>query len=150
MVKLNWQHIWSYPHFTYVTTRSPTLPLLHLRHCSFSNPSFVSPISQALHLIHLASRPWTRYRIKVIDKRLHLQSMRNNLRQNFQGRQKMCLHSLSIMMLTALVLPLLHFCEETVLAYSFHCGVTTNFIFILTIHISMGGSPGDVSQEPVT
>ena len=43
--------------FTYVTAYSPTLPLLHLRHSSFSNPSFSSPISQALHLIHLASRP---------------------------------------------------------------------------------------------
>ena len=44
-------------HFTYLTTHSPTLPLLHLRHSSFSNPSFASPTSQALHLIHLASRP---------------------------------------------------------------------------------------------
>ena len=38
--------------FTYVTAHSPTLPLLHLRHSSFSNPSFASPASQALHLIH--------------------------------------------------------------------------------------------------
>ena len=44
-------------HFTYVTDHSPTLPLLHLRHSSFSNPFFASPTSQALHLIHLASRP---------------------------------------------------------------------------------------------
>ena len=44
-------------HFTYVTTHSPTLPLLHLRHSSFSNPSFASPTSQALHLRHLANRP---------------------------------------------------------------------------------------------
>ena len=44
--------------FTYVTAYSPTLPLLHLSHSSFSNPSFASPTSQALHLIHLASRPW--------------------------------------------------------------------------------------------
>ena len=44
--------------FTYVTAHSPTLPLLHLRHC-FSNPSFASPTSQALHLIHLASRCWS-------------------------------------------------------------------------------------------
>ena len=49
---------------------SPTFPSLHLRHSSFSNPSllhlchssfsnpsFASPASQALHLIHLASRP---------------------------------------------------------------------------------------------
>ena len=40
--------------FTYVTSHSPTLPLLHLRHSSFSNPSFASPTSQALHLIHLS------------------------------------------------------------------------------------------------
>ena len=44
--------------FTYATAHTPTLPLLHLRHSSFSNPSFVSPTSQALHLNHLASRPW--------------------------------------------------------------------------------------------
>ena len=43
--------------FTYVTAHSLTLPLLHLRHSSFSNPSFASPASKALHLIHLASRP---------------------------------------------------------------------------------------------
>ena len=43
--------------FTYVTAHSPTLPLLHLRHNSFSKPSFASPTSQALHLIQLASRP---------------------------------------------------------------------------------------------
>ena len=30
-------------HFTYVTTHSPTLLFLHLRHSSFSNPSFASP-----------------------------------------------------------------------------------------------------------
>ena len=42
--------------FTYVTAHSPTLPLLHLRHTSFSNPSFASLTSQALHLNHLASR----------------------------------------------------------------------------------------------
>ena len=58
-------------HFPYVTTHSPTLPSLYLRHSSFSNPSvasptsssfsnpsFASPTSQALRLIHLASRPW--------------------------------------------------------------------------------------------
>ena len=43
--------------FTYVTAHSPTLPLLQLRHSSFYNPSFASTTSQALHLIHLASRP---------------------------------------------------------------------------------------------
>ena len=45
-------------HFTYVTAHSPTLPSLYLRHSSFSNHSFASPTSQALHLRHLASRPW--------------------------------------------------------------------------------------------
>ena len=40
--------------FTYVTAYSPTLLLLYLRHRSFPNPS---PTSQALHLIHLESRP---------------------------------------------------------------------------------------------
>ena len=43
--------------FIHVTAHSPILPLLHLRHRSFSNPSFASSTSQALHLIHLASRP---------------------------------------------------------------------------------------------
>ena len=44
-------------HFTYVTALFPTLPLLHLRHSPFSDPSFASPTSQALHLRRLASRP---------------------------------------------------------------------------------------------
>ena len=69
--------------FTYATAQSPTLPILHLHHSSFSNPffafmsrahspsfsslnlrhgsfynpSFTSSTSQALHLRHLASRP---------------------------------------------------------------------------------------------
>ena len=43
--------------FTYVTAHSPTLLLLDLHHSSFSNTSFASPTSQALHLCHLASRP---------------------------------------------------------------------------------------------
>ena len=42
--------------FTYVTAHSATIPLLHLRHSSLSNPSFAPPTSQALHLIHLVSR----------------------------------------------------------------------------------------------
>ena len=45
------------PSLTYVTAHSPTIPLLHLRHSSFSNPYFTSPTSRALHLIHLASLP---------------------------------------------------------------------------------------------
>ena len=36
--------------FSYVTAHSLTLPMLHLRHSSFSNTSFASPTSQALHL----------------------------------------------------------------------------------------------------
>ena len=35
-------------HFTYVTAHSPTLPLLYLRHSSFSNPSNASPTSQLI------------------------------------------------------------------------------------------------------
>ena len=35
-------------HFTYVTTHSPTLPSLYLRHSSFSNPSVASPSSQLI------------------------------------------------------------------------------------------------------
>ena len=43
-------------HFTYITAHFLTLPLLHIRHSSFSNPSFASPMSQALQLRHLVSR----------------------------------------------------------------------------------------------
>ena len=43
--------------FAYVTAHSPSLPLLHLRHNSLSNPSFASPTAQVLRLRHLASRP---------------------------------------------------------------------------------------------
>ena len=42
--------------FTYVTAHSPTLPLLHLRHSSFSNPSFASPTSQALLILQAFRR----------------------------------------------------------------------------------------------
>ena len=42
----------SFRRFTYITAHSPNLPLLHLRHSSFSNPSFASLTSQALHLCH--------------------------------------------------------------------------------------------------
>ena len=45
-------------HFTYILSHSPTLLLLHLRHNSFSSPSFASPRSQDFHLRPLASRPW--------------------------------------------------------------------------------------------
>ena len=41
--------------FTYISTHSPTLPLLHLRHSSFSNPSFASPTSQDFHSAHSPS-----------------------------------------------------------------------------------------------
>ena len=49
---------------TYVTAHSPTLPLLPLRHSSFSNHSFASHTSQALHLRHLASRSWCKKRMR--------------------------------------------------------------------------------------
>ena len=35
-------------HFTYVTTHSPNLPSLYLRHSSFSNPSVALPTSQLI------------------------------------------------------------------------------------------------------
>ena len=54
--------------FTNVTAHSPILPSLYLRHssfsnelCSFSNPSFASPMPQGLHLRHLASCPCYEY-----------------------------------------------------------------------------------------
>ena len=57
--------------FTYVTAHSPTVPLLHLRQSSYSNPSFASPTSQALHLIYLASRPcWRRLDNNFWEKNL--------------------------------------------------------------------------------
>ena len=37
-----------FPHFTYVTALSPTLPSLYLRHSSFSNPSVALPTSQVI------------------------------------------------------------------------------------------------------
>ena len=42
--------------FIYSTAHS-TLPPLHLRQRSFYNHSVASPTSQALHVLHLASRP---------------------------------------------------------------------------------------------
>ena len=42
---------------TYVIVYSQTLPLIDLHHSTFSNRSFASLTSQALHLIHQASRP---------------------------------------------------------------------------------------------
>ena len=47
----------SFRRFTYVTAHSPTLPLLHLHYSSFSNPSFASPTSQALHGAHSPTFP---------------------------------------------------------------------------------------------
>ena len=58
-------------HYKYATKRlnssvaSPTshlilqpVPSLHLRHSSFYNPFVALPTSQALHVLHLANRPW--------------------------------------------------------------------------------------------
>ena len=47
----------SFRRFTYVTAHTPILPLLHLRHSSFSNPSFASPTSQDLHLTSPSEPP---------------------------------------------------------------------------------------------
>ena len=50
--------------------QSPTFPSLLLRHNSFSNPSFASPTSQALHLIHLASHTFSGLRYEFVCKLL--------------------------------------------------------------------------------
>ena len=50
----------SFRRFIYVTAYSPTLPLLHLRHSSFFNPSFAFPTSQVLHL-ELILQPFHRF-----------------------------------------------------------------------------------------
>ena len=55
--------------FTYVTAHYRILPSLYLRHSSFSNTFFASPTWQALHLRHLANRPWLRiYQYHEITK----------------------------------------------------------------------------------
>ena len=51
--------------FAYVTAHSAILPLLHLRHSSFSN-AFASTL-QALHLRHLASRPCTELKLYCVS-----------------------------------------------------------------------------------
>ena len=51
--------------FTHVTVHSPTLPLLHLRHSSFLYHSFAFPTPRALHLRHLASRPWSETQLQI-------------------------------------------------------------------------------------
>ena len=38
----------AFRHFTYITAHSPTLPLLYLRHSSFSNSSVAPPMSQLI------------------------------------------------------------------------------------------------------
>ena len=72
--------------FTYVTAQSPTLPLVHLRHSSFSNPSVASPTSQALHLIHLASRPCHKEREVHNEKRKHNEVRHECQRNHFHLR----------------------------------------------------------------
>ena len=65
------------PRFTYVTAHSPTVPLLHLRHSSFSNLSFASRTSQALHLFHLACRTWCEQTLKMLkDPRVTIVQVR--------------------------------------------------------------------------
>ena len=53
--------------------------LLHLHHSLFYNPSFSSPMSQALHLHHLARCPWyqkilTQQNLDAIRVRVELKS----------------------------------------------------------------------------
>ena len=87
------------------SAHSPNFPSLHLHHNSFSNPSialttsqlilqpfrcftyvtvfsnhsFASPTSQALHLIHPASRPWSEQKVQVsVDKRIIIKFLTMN------------------------------------------------------------------------
>ena len=46
MFQFEWLVLQPFRHFIYVTTHSPTLPSLYLRHSSFSNHSVASPTSQ--------------------------------------------------------------------------------------------------------
>ena len=59
--------------FIYITAHSPNLPLLHLSHRSFSNSSFVSPESQALHLRH-----WRAAHGQVVPFRTHAHIKKQN------------------------------------------------------------------------
>ena len=61
---------------------SPTLLLLHLHHSSFSNPSFASPTSQALHLIHLASSPCSNRYIVHLRPEFNFNTFRNTYVEN--------------------------------------------------------------------
>ena len=70
--------------FTCVTAHSPTLPSRNLRRSSFYNPSIASSTAQALHLRHLASRPFIQlvflwsggYVVALPTSQLILQSFR--------------------------------------------------------------------------
>ena len=99
--------------FTYVTDHSPTLLLLHRRHSSFPKPSFASPTSQALHLIHLASRPWLAEchsnRQRQYKQRTDTQSQERN--KNYRPSQNMYNtvgHDFDIMLDTFIVILLLY------------------------------------------
>ena len=94
-------------HFTYVTAHSPTLPLLHLRHSSFSNHPFASPTSRVLHLRHLASRPW---QLCISPKIMHL------FQEQGYSRGLKCLH---------------------VIYKSFYCNLTGRFFYSLFQKIDM-------------
>ena len=88
--------------FTYVTAHSRTLPLLHLLHSSFSNPSFASPTSQALHLIHLASRPWNVVKMRKSAETIwnacieHIKEENEEWRDNYQSTRTSVALALSI------------------------------------------------------
>ena len=47
---------------------APIFPLLHLRHSSFSNPSFASPTSQALHLTSPGEPPMSNRTFEQVSK----------------------------------------------------------------------------------
>ena len=68
----------SFRRFTYVTTHSPTLPLLYLHHISFSNSSFAFPMSQLCHSpifpsLHLCRSPFSNPSVALPTSQLILQ-----------------------------------------------------------------------------
>ena len=108
--------------------------------------------SQYLSLfLYLCTYEILTLRFNINTLKIRLQSMRNNLRQNFQERQKMCLPPLSLLRCWRLwCYPSSISVKETVAACStVEWPLILPSSLFLTIHISMCGSPGDVSEEPV-
>ena len=130
-------------HFTYVTTHSPTLPSLYLRHSSFSNPSvasptsssfsnpsFASPTSQDFHLCQLASRPWN-LRGCLHQKQIHFLFPRH-LRCHSKARH-LCCHPKHLKCSTFLMISMLFQAAETQCA---------KYVWFSTLRLIVHGATG--------